>query len=179
MLSKKELRRRLLRNRRQNPEKDKKIFHNLLSLKEFMQADLILTYISTETEIDTRMLINYCLEAGRRIAVPRTGAEEMQFHEIKSFEGLFKSSFGILEPSEGCSKAQLGSNSFCVVPALACDTAGFRVGYGKGFYDRFLKNYSGKSAALCYFENITELPTEPHDIAVWAVITDREIYYGR
>jgi 5-formyltetrahydrofolate cyclo-ligase len=181
--SKHELRRKLLQNRAKCPEKDRKILEHLLSLKEFGDADLVLTYVSTEAEIDTRKLIEKCFEAGKRVAVPLTGVHSIEFYEINDFADLSQGKFGILEPLKTCKTANINNtNTFCVVPALACDRSGFRLGYGKGYYDRFLAEFRGSgltTAALCYECNIMQLPTEPHDAAVNMIITERGSFNGR
>ena len=179
MLNKTELRRRLMQNRRADPEKDKIILENLLTLKEFRQAELILTYVSTEKEIDTHELIKHCFKNNKTVAVPRTEAYDIRFYEINNFADLEAGYFGISEPIKTCKPAQITEKVFCVVPALACNKDGFRIGYGKGYYDKFLNEFYGKSAVLCYDDNIIELPLEAHDRAAWAVITDRRVIYGR
>jgi 5-formyltetrahydrofolate cyclo-ligase len=132
-----------------------------------------LTYISTESEIDTRELISRCFALEKTVAVPRITAGEIVFYEIKSLNETGKSKFGILEPVKSTKKAQINNSTFCVVPALACNGNGFRLGYGGGFYDRFLSSFSGFSAALCYSYNIIEIPVEAYDRAVDIVITER------
>ncbi|MCL2697374.1 MAG: 5-formyltetrahydrofolate cyclo-ligase [Oscillospiraceae bacterium] len=179
MLTKNEIRRRLLQNRKPDCEKDSLILENLLSLKEFKEADLLLTYISTESEIDTRALINACFKQGKQVAVPKTDIREIVFHEIKSLSETVKGKFGIREPLKTCKIAQISSNTLCIVPALACNERGFRLGYGRGYYDRFLSGYSGKSAVLCYNENIFEIPVEPHDRASGMIITEGGTLHGR
>jgi 5-formyltetrahydrofolate cyclo-ligase len=180
-LNKAELRQRLLQNRKPCPKKDSLILKNLLSLKEFKEADLLLTYISTENEIDTCALINACFERGKKVAVPLCGVHGMTFCEIGSFSDTEVGKFGIREPLKSCKKVQISNSAFylCVIPALACNEKGFRIGYGKGYYDRFLADYKGKSAVLCYSENIMEFPAEAHDRAADIIITEGGIVYGR
>lgn len=179
MLKKSELRRHFLQSRKPNPEKDSLILKNLLSLKEFREADLILTYISTEKEIDTRAFINQCFAMKKRVTAPLTDVHEITFHEISSLSDTAEGKFGILEPLKTCKTAQISNESFCVVPSLACDERGYRLGYGKGYYDRFLESFGGTSAVLCYSENIIEIPTEPHDRAARVIITEGGAWYGR
>jgi len=185
-MKKDELRQKLLQNRKPCPEKDSLILRNLLSLKEFKEADLLLTYISTEKEIDTRALIEKCFELGKRVAVPLTGVHEIEFYEIKSLAETRRGKFGIREPLKDLHGAdtprqiaQINKSSFCVCPALACDGHGFRLGYGKGYYDRFLSGFEGISAVLCYKENIIEIPVQTHDCAADLIITEGGIEYGR
>jgi 5-formyltetrahydrofolate cyclo-ligase len=172
----------LLQNRRPEPEKDRLILENLLFLKEFREADLLLSYVSVGGEIDTLELLMKCFEMKKRVAVPKTGAQCMDFYEISGLSELEKTekcAFNIPEPVNSCKKAQINSSAFCVVPALACDMSGFRIGYGKGYYDRFLAGYDGMSAVLCYHDNIREIPVEAHDRAVSLIVTERGILHGR
>ncbi|MCL1824229.1 MAG: 5-formyltetrahydrofolate cyclo-ligase [Oscillospiraceae bacterium] len=184
-LAKVELRRELLQKgseqytSRRDVNKDKLILKNLLSLREFQESGFILTYISTENEIDTHELISNCLRLKKQAAVPRVEGSELAFYEINSFFELEKGKFGILEPVKTCKKAQINKNTLCVVPALACNENGFRLGYGKGFYDRFLCDFPGKSVVLCYSGNMIELPVEPHDVAADIVITEGGVFHRR
>ena len=191
--SKEELRREALFARRTSPLKNRLILDYLLSLNEFKRADLILTYVSTDGEIDTHELLTGCfaakspLQSEKRVAVPKivkteTNVSAIEFYEIKSLSDLEKSNFGILEPVNSCKKAQINNSGhiFCVIPALVCNPDGFRVGYGKGYYDRFLADYAGESAVLCYLDNIREFPVEPHDRAASIIVTEEGvIYVGR
>jgi len=175
LMDKIQLRQSILQKNNANPEKDYLIFKNLLSLDEFKEADLLLTYISIKNEINTRELLSYCFKAGKRVAVPKIHVRGIEFYEIGSFQVLEFGKFGISEPLKSCKKAQINRNTFCVVPALACNPQGFRLGRGGGYYDRFLAEYSskiGKTAALCYAENVIELPVEEHDKAVDFIITE-------
>ena len=171
-MNKAQMRRNLLQEQRVNSEKDSLIQKNLLSLKDFIEADLLLIYVSMGTEIDTLKLIDRCFGAGKRVAVPRVNTAGMAFFEISSLRETELGKFGISEPLKTCKNAQISSNTFCVTPALACDLQGFRLGRGGGYYDRFLADYKGKSAVLCYSENVIALPVEAHDIAVDFIITE-------
>ena len=112
----------------------------------FAAAPLVLTYVSRSEEVGTRALIERLLVSGRRVAVPRTdlASGTMTFHEISSLDDLAPRTMGILEPPEEApaltNPAQL-VGSVCLVPGLVFDGAGHRIGYGGGFYDRFLAFY--------------------------------------
>jgi 5-formyltetrahydrofolate cyclo-ligase len=177
--SKSEIRKELLRNRKPNMDKNQLILENLLSLKEFKEADLVLTYVSAENEIDTHEFINKCFESGKRIAVPKTDVHNILFYEIKSLTALSPGKFGIPEPVNISEPVRITDKTLCIVPALACNKSGYRIGYGKGYYDRFLDGLNITTAALCYTKNIKEFNTEPHDIPVKLIITEGGIIYGR
>lgn len=168
-----------MQNRKPCHAKDSLILENLLSLKEFREADLVLTYNSFDNEIDTQKLIKKCFEMNKRVAIPKTYMLCMTFYEILNLEETVKDEYGIQVPNNSWEKAQINSKTFCVVPALACDKLGFRIGYGKGYYDRFLSGFTGTSAVLCYTENVIEIPVEGHDRAVDLIITEGGIADGR
>ena len=80
--------------------------------------------------------------------------------------------FGIMEPVNRTAPAIPDEDSLCIVPALTCDKSGLRLGYGRGYYDRFLAGFPGKSVIICYSDFVGEVPAEPHDRRADAVITD-------
>jgi len=158
------------------------IFNRLLSDGDFHRAGLILAYVSTPIEVDTHAIITYSIKAGKRVAVPRCvdGTRLMEFVEISSMADLAAGAFGVLEPdlSKGLSKIDPSrrdlSGSVCIVPGLAFDRMGYRLGYGKGYYDRFLSDYPGKTIGICYSGCVhRQLPHGRMDRAVDLLITDR------
>lgn len=165
-----------------NPEikksADRQIFEKLISFPEFKNSELILTYISVNDETDTVSLIKYCFDNGKRVAVPRCLDKNgnMDFFEIKSFDDVKSSYFGLLEPSEKCPKVDSFDNSLCIVPAFSYDKKGYRIGYGGGFYDRFLSKYNLFKIGICYDEFIeTNHLHDEFDISVDIVITEKQI----
>ncbi len=181
---KKELRKKAREMRRSmSPESkrllDRKIKNKLLNLWALREAATVLCYVSTEIEVDTRELITELLKMGKRVAVPRCegGKSVMNFYYIDSLDELSPGSFDVLEPDPQKSlMAQKPENSVCIVPAFMFDRAGFRLGYGKGYYDRYLSNYEGTAIGICYSDNLQqELFKGKYDRAVDLVVTDREI----
>jgi len=170
------LRRELIRRRKElspdaKAEADERIFHRLLPL--LGQSSGVFTYVSTDIEVDTRRIIQWCFENRKPVATPVSGDTELTFYPISSFEGLSVGRFGILEPALRESPAASDSRSLCIVPALMCDETGLRLGYGRGYYDRFLSGFAGKSAIICYADFVGQLPAEPHDRRADYVIIDR------
>lgn len=137
-------------------------------------AETVFTYVSTPIEVDTMAIIDYCLLNDIPVAVPRCDDEEMTFYYIFAKEELKIGRYGIQEPQDLTRKAVPTKNALCIVPALCADGNGFRLGYGKGYYDRFLKDFLGKSVILCYEDFKREVPTEPHDIKAHMTIFDRK-----
>ena len=182
---KSELRQQMKSLRLQIPEIQKKdyedkIFKIITSLEIYKTSNLILTYVSTSTEIDTFQIIEAALSSGKKVAVPRCSQEnsQMDFHYINSISDLEIGYMGILEPESSSEKVKDFSKSVCIVPAYCFDLHGNRLGYGKGYYDEFLRNYSGISIGLCISKNIFgELPNNKFDIPVKIIITQDEIMY--
>ncbi len=179
-MDKKELRslfieKRLKINEDNKRESDKVIFDKLIKSDFFINSDVVLTYVSTKTEVDTRSLIEYSLMKGKTVAVPRCDKSTniIGFYRIKSLDDLEKGFFNILEPDRFCSELVKFKNALCIVPGLAFDKKGFRLGYGRGYYDRFLSSNDVNTVGLCYREFLVdELPVEGFDIAVDLILTD-------
>lgn len=159
---------------------DDRITQKLLATSEYVEATTVLTYVSISSEVSTRMFIESALRDGKTVAVPRClPGHCLEFVAIASLEQLVAAPFNLLEPPKGLSalaEVQM-SNAICIVPALLVDTKGYRLGYGAGFYDRFLSTYSGKKICLAYQQNLskTELPHTEFDVAVDMVITESEV----
>ena len=160
-------------------ELDSKIFENVISLDEFKSAETVLCYVSYKSEVDTLKLISYCLENNKQTAVPYCDDKygKMSFYVIGSLDVLKKGAFGILEPDNiKCRKLTDFSSAIIIVPGLCFSEKGYRLGYGKGYYDRFLKNKSFISVGLCYNSLIKkEIPINDYDEAVDIIVSDKEV----
>ncbi len=148
---------------------DESIFRQLLPFVE--KASSVFCYASTEIEVDTRRLIDYCLAEKIPVALPVSGDSELSFFYIDSTEQLKKGRYNIDEPPQS-RPAFADGKTLLVVPALCADGKGFRLGYGKGYYDRFLENFKGISVIICYRSFKCEVPTEPHDMRTLFTIFD-------
>ena len=159
---------------------DDRITQKLLATSEYVEATTVLTYVSVSSEVSTRMFIESALRDGKTVAVPRClPGHCLEFVAITSLDQLIAAPFGLLEPPKELSaltEEQMDA-SICIVPALLVDTKGYRLGYGAGFYDRFLSTYSGRKICLAYQQNLskTELPHTEFDVAVDMVITESDI----
>ena len=169
---------RALRRARPTVDKialDRKLIPHIIKLVGYANARTVLTYISTADEIDTAPLIDHAWRAGKRVAVPYCipGTRQMQFYVIRSRDDLKPGAYGILEPDPAACKALSDfSESLCIVPAFAFDRDGYRLGYGGGYYDRFLAAYPGHSVGLCYAQNLcAQLPRDRYDQPVDTVVT--------
>ncbi len=158
---------------------DRKIKNRLLNMWAIRQVDTVLCYVSTDIEVDTREFITALLQMGKRVAVPRCedGKTEMNFYYINSLDELSSGSFGVDEPDpQKCVMVGKTEGSVCIVPAFMFDKSGYRLGYGKGYYDRYLSGYKGNTIGICYDDNIVdELYHGKYDRTVRLVVTEKEI----
>ena len=155
---------------------DRQITERLCSLFQYREADTLLCYVSKPIEVDTLPLIRRALADGKRVACPRCieGTREMEFYYIRSLDDLEKRTFGVLEPRvPGCEKLEDYTGSLCIVPALMYDLKGYRLGFGGGYYDRFLAGYTGYTIGLTYRRNILRfLHYGRFDVPVDMVVTE-------
>lgn len=158
--------------------KSKCIEERLAVLPEFAKAKTVMLYYGINHEVETRGLIERALKAGKRVALPATNFEKnaMVPMEISSLEELYKTSRGLFEPKT--QKPIMTSElDLVIVPGVAFDKAGGRIGRGKGFYDTLLKKTSTKVPliGLCFEENLEKsIQCESHDIKMDIVVTDEQ-----
>lgn len=153
---------------------DRAVFTRFTALSQYKAAKTLLCYVSSATEVDTRAVLRHALQAGKIVAVPRCipGTNEMEFHKITSQASLSPGAYGILEPPQDTPLCTALSDALCVVPALCFDKNGYRVGYGKGYYDRFLSRFSGETVGLIYEEDFVEaVPRDAFDRRVSLLVT--------
>ena len=158
-------------------ELDRRIRERLFSLWQDKSCKQLLVYVSKEIEVDTLKLIEAALRDGKRVAVPRciTQDTQMEFYYIRSMQDLEKGTFGVWEPIPAkCEKVEDFRHALCIVPGLSFDAQGYRLGYGKGYYDRFLNGFDGVTAGICYSMCVKwELPHGYFDKPVDLLVTDR------
>lgn len=163
---------------------DSRIYANLLKCDVFFKADTVLIYNSTQIEVSTGRIIEYCLERCKNTAIPRCFPEnKMKFYFYDGIEELQKSKFGIYEPRESNeNEVKSFDNTVCILPALAVDKEGYRLGYGGGYYDRFLSEHEVVTIALCYSENmVNKLVHNEFDRRTAFAVTEKslEVYNGK
>lgn len=164
---------------------------HIRSWENYQNAELLLFYVSYRSEADTLQLIKEALEAGRNVAVPKVVGTDMVFYRITNFSQLVAGYKGILEPDvERCEAVTevngtdvahsvigpaLPQHTLLFVPGCAFDEKGGRMGYGGGFYDRFMEKYPDVlKVALAYEEQLVEeVPREAHDKAVDVIVTEK------
>lgn len=136
--------------------KDHRIACNVRRLHQYRPCGTVLIYMSTQIEVDTREIIKNAWADGKRVAVPRCIPDTrlMDFHYIESFDDVAPGMFGVLEPSESLEKVTSFDGCLMIVPAMQFDINGYRLGYGKGYYDRYMSHFTGVSAGLCYIDEL-------------------------
>ncbi len=158
---------------------DESIAVTVRKLWQYRESKQILVYVSTPIEVDTRRIICRALADGKRVAVPRCipDTRYMEFYYIQSLDDLQPGTFGVLEPAPDPKNLVTDTNnSMCLIPAFSYDFTGFRLGYGKGYYDRFLANYQGHMIGICYSACIRRyLPHGRFDRPVQLLVTEKYI----
>lgn len=160
-----------IRKNIKNKEKlDSIIYNKIISSKEYKESNLILTYVSLKEEVDTIKLIKHSLNIGKQVAVPKCIGNLIEFYYINTVEDISNGTFNILEPITD-KKVIDYDDSICIVPGIAFDKENNRIGYGRGFYDRFLENYNGIKIGLTYKECICDkIDADENDIKMDKVI---------
>ncbi len=181
MESKRDIRKRVLdkRNfitREEWEENSHRIFKKVVAHPFFLDADSIYCYLDYRNEVGTKEMIEYAWMMGKKVAVPRISGDRMTFHYIESFEDTSLGYGGIMEPKE--IKSAEEKSVLVILPGVAFDRAKHRIGYGKGFYDRYLAaNPSYHTLALAFELQMTEhIPADEYDICPEQIITEEHIY---
>lgn len=182
MQIKKELRRAFREKRKHISDKeikDNSICEIFLNSDIYKNSEQILCYAAFDDEINTAKIIKAAFKDNKKVALPHCTDlnGNMEFYYINSFSDISIGSFDIREPNiEICKKTVDFSNAVCVVPAFTFDKKGYRLGYGKGYYDRFLKKFTIISVGLCYNSFLRDnLPVNEFDVAVNYIATEDKI----
>lgn len=171
----------LMLSERELKEEDRRIFENVISLEEFIKADNIFVYVSMKKEISTCGIIEMAIKMGKTVSVPKSYSSGlMKAKKITGFDDLESGMMGILEPKSYTQVIEPEEIDFALIPCLACDRNGVRLGYGGGYYDRFLprlrEDALKNSVILCRSRMLfQELPREATDIQVNRIVTGKGI----
>ena len=164
-------------------EMDKKILEQFYESKYYKEAEKIFIYISYDSEINTKVIINRALKDKKKIYVPRTEfkTRHMDAVEITTLDNLVESKYGILEPKTEEPHIDPNEVDLIVVPGVAFDRNGGRMGYGAGFYDRYFKKINKENIdkivklALAYeLQILDKVPMNAQDVPVDYIITENE-----
>lgn len=160
---------------------DTAIISNVASLPEFCAAKTILCYYPVRNEPNILPLIKHSMKIGKAVAFPISHADTatLTFHKVSNLSALSIGCYGIPEPDNRAAAVENFENTICIVPALSYDSRGYRLGYGGGYYDRFLKGYTGISVlpiySVLYSEN---LPIDKYDRPVDIIITEKGVAFS-
>lgn len=159
-------------------EKSRLITGNLLSLPYLSEASTVMTYLSAFKEPDTSGIIDYLHQSEKKIVVPISNTSDYTITPsyLSSPDKLVRGAYGIFEPSE-CIAADINDINIALIPGIAFDIRGMRVGFGKGYYDRFLEQFTGLKIGICYdFQMLDFVPASEHDVKMDIIITEKRIY---
>ena len=153
----------------------------LLNLPEFINADVVAGYVSDGTEVNLRGVLEKALQLNKAVALPRYNPEQKVYEQvlITSFaDDLVEGKYGLLEPRSDLPWAEMTAQSCCLVPALAFDGKGNRLGRGGGFYDRLLKDFPGAKIGVFYQSQYSSEPlaTAEHDQKLTMAVTENKVY---
>jgi 5-formyltetrahydrofolate cyclo-ligase len=162
-------------------ELSRRITDNVSGLPEVAQAVSLMFYVSFGSEVQTHEMIRCCLNSGKTVAAPRVDTQSRRLVpcRVSSFEDdLTKGAMGILEPNpDRCPEVSKKDIDIVIVPGLAFSENGRRIGYGGGYYDRFLRGAALKTVAVAFEMQITDsLPFDSHhDVPVKCIVTEERI----
>lgn len=156
---------------------DNVLTQKFLELDEYKKSEIVFAFVSTKIEVNTLEILQRVIDDKKILALPKCRQNEpiMDFYEVTNLNLLDKGAYSIYEPnSEKCKKVTDFSSGICLVPGLAFDLSGYRIGFGKGYYDRFLINFFGTTVALCYSKCIEpKIPVGIFDKSVDILITEK------
>ena len=176
---KSELRKQVLQEMKSIPQKqkiamDQALTERFLNHPFYQEAKVIATYLSFSHEFQTQELIDPALKDGKKVLIPKTYPKGRMEFVVYDPQQLKKTSFGLLEPQGDLEVVDTSRIDLIHVPGLAFTTEGYRIGYGGGYYDRYLENFAGQTMSTIYPCQIQNFNSEDHDIPVQEVL----IYEG-
>ena len=162
-------------------EKAKSIVQKVIAHPDYQKARVVALYRSMSSEVNTNELIRHALENGKIVVLPRVENEELVFYQItSSTEKLIKSRFGVEEPeAKDNMRVSKDRIDLVIVPGVCFDIEKSRMGFGKGYYDRFLKDMVAMKIGICFEEQVIKeelLPVSEYDVRMDQLITDICIY---
>ena len=174
---KSELRKQVLQEmkaipREQKQAMDQALTEGLLQHPFYQEANTIATYLSFPHEFQTQELIEQAMKDGKKVLIPKTYPKGRMDFVVYDPQQLVKTSFGLLEPQGDLEVVDASQIDLIHVPGLAFTTDGYRIGYGGGYYDRYLKYFPGHTLSTIYPCQIQDFSPENHDIPVEEVLID-------
>jgi len=165
--------------------KQKRLLHNcateqslmirdiLFSLPEYKSAKTILFYMSIKNEVLTEDMMDF----SKRIVLPITIGSDLKLSEIHNLDKIAPGAYDVPEPTDVI-EVDPAEIDLALIPGIAFDHRGMRVGYGKGYYDKLLKHIDAPKAGLAYsFQMVESIPSEAHDVHMDMIITEKGVIY--
>ncbi len=181
-MTKQQLRQELKSLRNAIPPEGKRRLDHLIqrriaSSRAFRTAKTVLLYAPVNGEIDLLPLVRLCRRQGKQVGFPvtDTGSKTIRFRQLTPEGRLSPGAYGIPEPPADAPLCRIDSRTLCLLPGLSFDRSGNRLGYGAGYYDRFLASFPGVTLGAVYEKLMRDIPAEPHDIPVRLVVNEREL----
>lgn len=151
----------------------------IMNLDKYIKADTVMAYCPVNHEVDTSLLLEDCI-ADRKLVLPKTDKKSNTIIPcyVDSLSDLIEGAYSILEPKDGCETAKLKDIDIIIVPMVAFDKKGTRLGYGGGYYDRLLKDMkdSIKIGIAFSLQELESIKKEDHDIDLDVIITEKKIF---
>ena len=178
-MTKKDLRKAIRLRKAECPEKERRVMSETLCRKmlrheRWATADTVLLYHALSDEVDTALLRDAALEDGKRVLLPVVVGDDLELRVYTGAESLRDGAYGIMEPIGECFPvSRYGEVALVVVPGMAFDGEGHRLGRGKGYYDRLLPRLPrARKVGLCFaFQRLECVPAEPHDVLMDDVVS--------
>ena len=172
-----ELRKKILQemkslSQEQKQAMDRVLTEGFLQHPFYQEAKTIATYLSFPHEFQTQELIEQALKDGKKVLIPKTYPKGRMEFVVYHPQQLVKTSFGLLEPQGDLEVVEPSQIDLIHVPGLAFTTEGYRIGYGGGYYDRYLEHFAGHTMSTIYPCQVQEFNSEDHDIPVQEVLID-------
>ncbi len=151
----------------------------IMNMDEYARANTVMAYCPINNEVDTSLLLEDCIES-KKLALPKTDAVNKTIMPclVKSLADLKEGSYRIMEPSDSCEILQNEEIDLIIIPLVAFDKRGTRLGYGGGYYDRLLKNMQNvKKIGIAFaVQELDSIPKEEHDVRMDMVITEKKTF---
>ena len=174
---KSKLRKQVLQEMKAVPQKqkiamDQALTERFLNHPVYHEAKVVATYLSFPHEFQTQGLIYQARKAGKKVLIPKTYPKGRMEFVVYNPQQLVKTSFGLLEPQGDLEVVDTSRIDLIHGPGLAFTREGYRIGYGGGYYDRYLENFTGQTMSTIYPCQIQHFNSEDHDIPVQEVLID-------
>ena len=151
---------------------DQALIQRLRSLPAYQAASVIATYLPFPHEVDTSFLIDAAQEDGKQVVIPKTYPKGRMEFVAYDPQKLIPTAFGLLEPEDGSQAVDQSKIDLIHVPGVGFQKDGYRLGYGGGYYDRYLADFDGATVSTIYACQEVDFAPAPHDIPVQEVLVD-------